>query len=140
MKDKYFIDTNIIVYSFDNDSPVKRDTARDIIALALSSGNGIISFQVIQEFINVAARKFKKPLLIPDLFEFLEQVLLPLCAIFPGNDFYRNSVEIMERTRYSFYDSMIIQAALEGGCTILYSEDLQHGFKLFDVTVKNPFK
>lgn len=139
MSGKFFLDTNVIVYSFDNDSPVKRDKACDIIAEALSSGNGIISFQVVQEFLNVATGKFKKPLSITDTREYLEEILLPLCDIFPSNGFYLNTLEIKERTGISFYDSMIVQAALEGGCRTLYSEDMQDGFKLFDLTIQNPF-
>ena len=139
MNDRFFLDTNVIVYSFDNHSKAKRDKARDLIAEALSSGNGIISFQVVQEFLNIATSKFKKPLTIKDTREYMEEILLPLCTIFPGNDFYLNSLEIEERTGYSFYDSMIVQAALEGECRILYSEDMQDGFKLFDLTIQNPF-
>lgn len=139
MNGKFFLDTNVIVYSFDNSNPVKRDTARDLIADALSSGNGIISFQVVQEFLNVATAKFTKPLSLPDAREYLEEILLPLCEIFPGNDFYLNSLEIKERTQYSLYDSMVVQAALEGECRTLYSEDMQDGFKLYGLTIKNPF-
>jgi predicted nucleic acid-binding protein len=140
MSGKYFLDTNIFVYSFDNTNPGKRDTAEKTIADALSSGQGIISFQVIQEFLNVATSRFEKPLSIPDAREYLEEILLPLCEIFPSNAFYRNVLEIKERTHYSLYDSMILQAALEGECRTLYSEDLQDGFKIFDLTIKNPFK
>jgi predicted nucleic acid-binding protein len=73
-------------------------------------------------------------------YEFLDQVALTLCAVFPGTDFYHNSVKIMERTGYSFYYAMIIKVARYGDCRILYSEDLRHGFKLFDATVENPLK
>ncbi len=139
MNGKFFLDTNVIIYSFDNSNPAKRDTARDLIAEALSSGNGIISFQVVQEFLNVATAKFIKPLTLPDAREYLEEILLPLCEIFPSNDFYLNSLEIKERTQYSLYDSMVVQAALEGECRTLYSEDMQDGFKLYGLTIKNPF-
>jgi predicted nucleic acid-binding protein len=140
MNGKFFLDTNILVYSFDTVNPMKRDRARDLIAEALSSGNGIISFQVVQEFLNVATAKFETPLSLADAREYLEEILLPLCEIFPGNDFYLNILEIKERTGYSLYDSMILQAALDGQCRMLYSEDLQDGFKFFDLTVRNPFK
>lgn len=140
MKGKFFIDTNIIIYSFDNNNTLKMEKARKIISEALSSSNGIISFQVIQEFINIATGKFKKKLSLSDTREYLTEVLLPICEIFPGNEFYMNALEIKERTGYSFYDSMIIQAALESRCNILYSEDLQDGFKLFELMIRNPFK
>jgi predicted nucleic acid-binding protein len=139
MNDKYFLDTNIIVYSFDNTSPAKRDTARKLISQALSSDNGCISFQVIQEFLNVATRKFVVPLPIAHARQYLEEVLQPLCEAFPGNDFYLRSLVIKERTGFSFYDSMIVEAALENDCRTLYTEDMQDGFKLFDLTIRNPF-
>jgi predicted nucleic acid-binding protein len=140
MNDKFFLDTNIFVYSFDNETPKKRDKARTLIEEALSSQKGIISFQVVQVFLNVATARFKNPLSMPDAQEYLEEILLPLCEIFPSNDFYGNALEIRERTHYSFYDSMILQAAREGECRTLYSEDLKDGFKFFDLTIRNPFK
>jgi len=139
MSVKYFLDTNIFIYSFDKTNPHKQEIARGLIADALASGEGVISFQVIQEFSNVALGKFKKTLSTADTREYLEQILLPLNEKYPGNDFYLNSIEIKERTGYSFYDSMIIQAALDCDCRTLYSEDMQDGFKLYDLTIRNPF-
>lgn len=139
MPDKYFIDTNIIVYSFDGTAPEKRARSRSIIQDALSGGNGVISFQVVQEFLNVATRKFAKPMQPDDAREYLDAVLLPLCEVFPNHAFYQGALDIQERTRYSLYDAMILQAALDARCRVLYSEDLQDGFKFLDLTVKNPF-
>ena len=100
----------------------------------------MVSFQVVQEFCNVALQKFKKPLSAADMREFLECILMPLCAVFPSGGFYSEALDVRERTGYSFYDSMIIQAALEADCGTLFSEDMQDGFKLFSLTIKNPFK
>ncbi len=63
MSDKYFIDTNIFVYCFDEQKPDKKSRALSLISDALQTGNGIISTQVIQEFLNVATRKFLIPLM-----------------------------------------------------------------------------
>jgi predicted nucleic acid-binding protein len=140
MNDRYFIDTNVIVYSFDKESPGKQEKARSIMERAITTGKGVISFQVIQEFLNVATRKFKNPMTTVDARQFLDDVLLPLCDVFPSDQFYRGTLEIQERTGYSLYDSMILQAALDARCRALYTEDLQDGFKFFDVTVINPFR
>ncbi len=140
MSDRFFIDTNIFIYSFDNSSIEKRDIARKIILEALTSGNGIISFQVLQEFLNVALRKFSKPISVSDVKAYCEDVCIPLCEIFPGNRFYLQGLEIKERTGFSFYDSLIVQAALDGGCSILYSEDMHDGLKFSGLTIVNPFK
>ncbi|MBN1408790.1 MAG: PIN domain-containing protein [Calditrichaceae bacterium] len=139
MSDKYFIDTNIIVYSFDKSVPNKSDIAKNIIAGALELSKGIISFQVIQEFLNVALRKFKSPVTFPDCAKYLNLVLEPLCDVFPDIELYYRALDVMERWQYTFYDSLIISAALRGNCTILYSEDLQHNQKIENLTIINPF-
>ena len=60
--------------------------------------------------------------------------------IYPTRDLYLKAIEIQERYQYSFYDSMIIAAALEGNCKTLYSEDLQHDQKIESLTIIDPFK
>ncbi|MEJ2544107.1 MAG: PIN domain-containing protein [Calditrichaceae bacterium] len=139
MSDKYFIDTNIFIYSFDKNEPAKCDIAKKIIAEALEHSIGMISFQVIQEFLNVALRKFQIPLSIPDSNKYLNLVLEPLCDIFPDIELYHHALDLMERWQYSFYDSLIISAAMRGNCKILYSEDLQHKQKIENLTINNPF-
>ena len=139
MKDKSFIDTNIFIYSFDNTTPEKQFISKQIIDKGLSNSNSIISYQVVQEFINVATKKFKTPLSIPDCHKYLSVILEPLCEIFSSIDLYYQALEIMERWKYSFYDSLIISAAIKGNCSILYSEDLQSNQKIYDLTIVNPF-
>ena len=139
MKDKYFIDTNIFVYSFDKKSRKKKKISYDIIQVALEDNSGCISSQVIQEFLNVSSKKFDPSLLIQDSIKYLNSVLVPLCEIYTSADLYTKTLEISERWKYSFYDSMIITAALRTDCSTLYSEDLQHGQKIQSLTILNPF-
>lgn len=139
MNDRFFLDTNIIVYSFDASAPKKQTVARELIADALDKGIGIISFQVVQEFLNVALKKFKQPLSAAQSRIFLDEVLLPLCEVYPDNEFYRGALTIKDRFGFSWYDSLIVHAAALAGCTTLYSEDLQHGFVLSELTIVNPF-
>lgn len=139
MKDKSFIDTNIFIYSFDNSDPEKQFIAKKIIDNGLTNASSIISYQVIQEFINVSTKKFKNPLSIPDCNKYLSVVLEPLCQIFSSIDLYYQALEIMERWKYSFYDSLIISAAIKGSCSVLYSEDLQNQQSIYDLTIINPF-
>jgi len=140
MKDKYFLDTNVFIYSFDSSAPQKRKTARDHIQHALKEQVGCISSQVIQEFLNVSSKKFDPPLAHQDSLKYLNTVLAPLCEIYTSVDLYRKTIENSERWKYSFYDSMIITAAIQTNCSILYSEDLQHGQVIQDLTIINPFK
>jgi predicted nucleic acid-binding protein len=94
---------------------------------------------VVQEFMNVSLKKFKPALITADLAKYLEEVLFPLCSVFPSEDFYRQTLRTREQAGFSFYDSMIVQAAVAAGCRVLYSEDFQDGFKFAGLTVKNPF-
>jgi len=102
-------------------------------------GNGCISYQVIQEFVNVAMKKFEKPFHINDLQIYLSKVLFPVCEIYSSENLYLDALDITERWKYSFYDALIIASALEANCSILYSEDLQHNQKVKGLTIINPF-
>ncbi len=139
MNAKVFIDTNVFIYSFDQRNPVKQARAAELIAYALESGNGMISTQVIQEFLNVATQKFKVPLKIEDCLTYLGKVLNPLCHVIPGLALYETCLHIQGETHYSFYDSLILASAFHGGCEILYSEDLQDGQRIRGVQIVNPF-
>ena len=139
MNDKHFIDTNIFVYSSDNENPAKNDIAKRLIANALEKGIGIISYQVIQEFLNVATQKFKKPLTFKDAQRYLNVVLEPLCDVFSSPELFHNALEIMDQWKYPFYDSLIIGAAFQADCTVIYTENMQHDRKIRDLTIKNPF-
>jgi predicted nucleic acid-binding protein len=139
MSDKYFLDTNILVYTFDEASPGKRDRARALVAEALAESRGVISYQVAQEFLNAALRKFAKPLTAADAARFLTVVIEPLCAVFASVDLFHQAIGISERWRYSFYDALVVASALKAGCSVLYSEDLQHGQKISGLRILDPF-
>ena len=134
-----FIDSNIFVYSLDADSPEKRATARRLVEDVLQSGEGRISFQVIQETLSVITRKFQRPVSPDDARQFLDQVLVPLWRVMPTQRLYERALDIQARYRYGFYDSLIIAAALSAGCVRLLSEDLQHGQRIEGLTIANPF-
>ena len=139
MKDKYFIDTNIFIYSFDKSVPLKQNKAKKLISDGLYSFNGCISYQVIQEFLNVATQKFDVPLSREDCEKYIISVLEPLCEIYSSIELFKDALEIQEGWKYSFYDSLIISAAIKANCRILYSEDLQHNQHIRDLVIKNPF-
>ena len=139
MNVKYFIDTNIIIYCFDDRQPEKKVRSLALISDALQKGQGIISWQVIQEFLNVATRKFQTPLKPADAEIYLQKVLYPLCAVFPDLNVYQTALEIQGKTGYSFYDSLILAGALRESCNILYSEDMHNGIEVNGLRVINPF-
>lgn len=139
MNDKFFIDTNIIVYTFDQSDRKKQKLSKEIIIQAIENSTGIISYQVIQEFLNISTTKFKSPLSILDCQRYVNTILEPLCEVFSSIELYHQALDIMERWQYSFYDSLIISAALKAECKIIYSEDLQHKQKIRNLTIINPF-
>jgi len=139
MSDKYFIDTNIFIYCFDDRQPEKKSRSLSLVADALQTRKGVISWQVIQEFLNVSTRKFLVPLKPEDAKVYLQKVLHPLCHVFPDLNLYETALDIYRETGYSFYDSMIVASALRGGCSNLYSEDLHAGHQVGRCKVVNPF-
>ncbi len=140
MSAKYFIDTNIFVYSFDSSQPFKKERAMSLIQDSLKTGMGIISTQVIQEFLNVATQKFAIRMKIEDARQYLRLVMNPLCQVYPDLALYESCLELQAETRYSFYDSLILAAAIDGGCDTLYSEDLQDGQEVRGVKIINPYR
>jgi predicted nucleic acid-binding protein len=136
---RFFLDTNVFVYSFDRESPERKAKARELIEMALTTGLGAISHQGIQEFVNVATTKFSVPLTTRDCGLYLQQVLAPLWRVSPTLGLYERALEIREQSGYCFYDSLIVAAALFAGCNILYSQDLQHGRRFDALTVVDPF-
>ena len=140
MKDRFFLDTNIFVYTFDRMDSTKNNKANNLIQLALRSQTGIISYQVIQEFVNVARRILKPTMSASDITDYLNSAMFPLCKVYFTRELIEKGLKIIDISNYSWYDSMIIAAAIESGSRILYSEDMQHGQKIGDVVVVNPFR
>ena len=139
MSARYFLDTNILVYCFDRTDARKQRRAEEIVGEALASRLGVISSQVVQEFLNVATRKFTRPMTQAEARTYLDAVLAPLCEVFPSFSLYQQTLSIQAETGFSFYDSLILAAALEAGCNVLYSEDLHPGQQVSGLTIENPF-
>lgn len=84
-------------------------------------------------------RKLPSPMSAENAQRFLEQILMPLWQIMPSPALYRRGLELQLRYGFSFYDALIVAAALESGCTRLYTEDLQHGQEIDGLVIENPF-
>ena len=126
-----FFDTNILVYAQQADG--KADRAR-----ALLAGGGKISVQVLNEFSAVSRRKQQR-----DWSEIAEAISDVLAVVDPPLaltlDLHRAARTLAEDSRLSFYDALIVAAAIEAGCDTLYTEDMQHGRKFGGLTIVNPF-
>jgi predicted nucleic acid-binding protein len=139
MNGRFFLDTNVFVYTFDSAAPMKAKKATDLIRKAANSGEGIVSFQVVQEFFNVALRRFSQPMSIAEAEQYLITVFRPLLAVHSSPAIYLEALRIAAKHRLAWYDAVIVASAVEGECDTLYSEDLQHGAEIDGVRVKDPF-
>lgn len=133
------MDTNVLAYAFARQASDKRQLALQLVERGLNTGMGTISLQVAQEFLNVSQRKFTPPMAAGEAQIFLQEVLTPLCLVIPSIALLANALEVKDRYKYSFYNSLIIAAALEAGCDLLYSEDLHHSQHIGRLRIVNPF-
>ena len=139
MSARRFVDTNVLVYLFDADAPAKRERARELLATDGVEGRLVISTQVLQELFVTLTRKLAVPL-APDralaVLDSLEE--LPVTTI--DRPLVRAAAELSVRHRISLWDALIVEAAKAGGCGVLLSEDLQHGWEVGTLRVENPFR
>jgi predicted nucleic acid-binding protein len=133
-----FIDTNILVYSQDIHDEIKHQTAEKLLTQLWTSGLGVLSTQVLQEFYSVATRKLRPPLtptqarqVVLDYSEWCRVDTDPLLII--------SASRLSELHSINFWDALIVEAALRVGASELASEDLHHGHRFGEVTVRNPF-
>jgi len=134
---KVFLDTNILVYAQDQDSPVKRRRSREVIAALAQSGTGVISTQVLQEFYVTVTRKLgvaplatKRVLQTFKIFEIVQA----------SPDLIERAIDCSVLNTISFWDALIVAAAASSGCAIVYSEDLNPGQTIQGVRVENPMR
>ncbi len=131
-----FFDTNVLVYRQDPTEPIKQSCAMVLIEDAMEQGAFTLSTQVLQEFYNTMIRRRFMP----------DTAALALCEVWASHPVIGASAEMVlrafglhQRHQFSVWDALIVQAALDAGCTTLYSEDLQHGMRLGSLTIVNPF-
>ena len=139
MSAKFFLDTNIFVYSLDVTAPAKAERSAELIREGIETRQGIVSYQVVQEFFNVESKRLVASMSIEAAQLYLERVFLPLLRVHSSAALYGEALAFQGRYRLSWYDSLIICSALHAECTILYSEDLQHNQKFGKLRIVNPF-
>ena len=135
---KVFLDTNIIIYAFDITAGDKHNAAGELMIILWDSGLGVISTQVLQEFFVNVTQKIPEPLDIGSAKEIVNDLLKWEVVVNDGETIL-NAIELHEKYKYSFWDSMIIEAAIKGRCATLLSEDLTDRQTIEGVTIQNPF-
>jgi len=135
---RVFLDTNVLVYLFDEDSPSHQSQAREVFAAQSRAGLIVLSPQVLQEFYVTVTRKLARPL-APEaaLAAVTNLSSFPLVTVDGGT--VLRAVHLHQSATLSFWDALIVQAALEGNCKRIFSEDLQPGRRFGDLVVENPF-
>lgn len=136
----FFLDTNIFVYALLASEPLKKQCALQLLEQALASHRGCTSYQVIQEFANVATRKFAQRCSTEECRQFVDAAMHPLNRVGSSPQLLNTALDLQEETRYSFYDSLVLAAALQAGADVLYTEDLQHNQLVYGtLRIVNPF-
>jgi predicted nucleic acid-binding protein len=135
-----FLDSNVLVYLFDETDERKRSIADTRVRRALDTHDAVISHQVVQETLNVLTRGMRSAVRPEDIREFLARTLVPLWKGSPSPALYESALSLRDRYGFGFYDALIVAAAIEAGCTRLLTEDLQHGQRIEGLTIENPFR
>ncbi|MHB8744369.1 MAG: PIN domain-containing protein [Sulfuricaulis sp.] len=138
MTDSVFLDSNVLVYLVDSSVPAKQQRAREILDKWARAGHALISTQVLQEFYVVVTRKLAKPL-DEKTAEQAVRDFTALGVVEIVTPMILAAVSRSRRARLSLWDALIVEAAIAGGATRLYSEDFQHGRTFEGLRVENPF-
>jgi len=134
MSDNVFLDTNTIIYAYSLSDIGKQSVSSKL----LLNNKCIVSTQVLNEYCNVCLKKFS--MLVSEVLSDIDNILDNCGLIRVSETTIKRALFIQERHKYSYYDSLIIASAMESNCSVLYSEDLQHG-QVIDGSLKimNPY-
>ncbi|MGA8213768.1 MAG: PIN domain-containing protein [Candidatus Sulfotelmatobacter sp.] len=137
MADKYFVDTNVLIYAHDRSTGIKHERARQLIEGLWTSGQGVLSTQVLQELCVNLRRKVARPLAVDEIRRLIYDYLSWEIVINTPEAVIQ-ALESEVRYKISFWDALILQAAEQSGAVILYSEDLAAKQSYGTVQVINP--
>jgi predicted nucleic acid-binding protein len=136
MSGRSFLDSNILAYTDDAGAPDKQARALDLLERCRVERTGVISTQVLQEYFVTATKKLGVPQEVArrktELFGRFNLVRI-------GFEDILTAIDLCRLHQFSFWDALIVRAALRGGCSILFSEDLQTGRRIDQMEIVNPF-
>ena len=136
MTGPFFVDTNVLVYADDRRDRRKQTLARDLLRLALTSGKGRLSTQVLTEFFTVATKKLS---LAAAAARRRVEVYAALPVFRPTVEDLLAAIDLNRLHEITIWDALIVRAALASGCRVLYTEDLQHGRTFDGLEIVDPF-
>jgi predicted nucleic acid-binding protein len=133
---KVFFDANILLYTDDPRYPEKQEIARTLIEEHLVRGTGAVSLQVLGEYFHNARRKMQLDVpLASQRVRFFAKFL----RLQPSLDDVFAAIDLHQLHEFAYWDAMIVRSALRCGCRTLYAEDMQHGRRIGDMEIVNPF-
>jgi len=137
MSARSFFDTNVLVYADDDDAPAKQRRARDLVYEYRREGSGVVSLQVLQEYfvtvtrkLKVDARKARRKVELLSEFDVVAPEVADILA----------AIDLHRLHGFSFWDALILRAAKQSGCRVLFSEDFQQSRDIDGVQIVNPFQ
>lgn len=136
MSAREFIDTNVLVYADDGRHAVKQAAARELIARLMRERRGVLSLQVLQEFYSAATRKLAMPGETAKA-RIIHYIQFEVITLVPAD--VLAAIDLQRLHRWSFWDSLIVRAALKGTCARLNTEDMHSGQVIETVRIHNPF-
>lgn len=139
MSDRYFVDTNILMYAHDKAAGDKHVRAKALVEDLWENRSGVVSTQVLQELAVNLRRKAKKPLDAKATRDIVSDYLAWQVVV-NGGDSILEALDLEVRYQVSFWDALVVQAAQVSGAEILYSEDLSDGQTYGTVRVINPLR
>lgn len=137
MTERFFIDTNILYYAHDLSAGSKHSIAQRLLKEAIETDRGVLSTQVLQEFFVISTSKLKLEAAIARRHI---ELLLSLDVVDIRSEMILRAIDLHRLHDFSFWDALVIEAALAAGCRKLYSEDLQHGRTIEGIRIENPFR
>jgi predicted nucleic acid-binding protein len=133
-----FVDANILVYAFDSSAGRKQQVAHALLETLWESKNGCVSVQVLQEFFVTVTKQVTRPLAVEDAAARIRE--LAAWRVFaPTAEDVLAALALHDQANIGFWDAMIVLAASESGCDVLWTEDLNDGQSLRGVRIRNPF-
>jgi predicted nucleic acid-binding protein len=138
MSDKVFVDTNVLVYAHDVDAAEKHLLARDLVSQLWDTRTGVLSTQVLQEFIVVVTRKVLTPISVAQARRAVRNYSAWELVV-NDSKIILQATEIQEAHQLSFGDALIVSAAFAVNAAVIATEDLNHGQRIEGILIRNPF-
>ncbi len=133
-----FVDANVLVYAFDSSAAQKQRAAQELLKRLWDSGTGCVSIQVLQEFFVTITKKVPKPLPVDDAKARISE-FAAWTVFAPTAEDIVAAIDLHTEAKIGFWDAMVVLAAAESECDVLWTEDLTHGQMLRGVRIQNPF-